>query len=68
MLIAYTEDSEDQVDPIWAPEIGLALNIPAENQLWPGWWKSKPDIYKRLQELRSQHGITVQDDLGESDV
>lgn len=41
----------------------LYLDLPAERQLYPLWWKDHPRAYERLVELRKEKGIEVEDDL-----
>lgn len=42
-------------------ETGLTLNLPAEYQLFPGWWVKRPDLYKQLCDARRAHGVTCLD-------
>ena len=40
---------------------GLALQTPASLQGDPGWWQDRPEDYARLQMLRKERGIVVED-------
>lgn len=51
-------------------ELGLFLDVPAEVQLYPLWWKDSPRAYALLQERREERGIKVEDtlDIGPDDL
>ena len=66
MLTTYDSGRVPPENPVWDMETGLSLNVPAQMQLWPGWWNQKPDLYALLQEKRKAAGVVVQDDLGEA--
>lgn len=40
---------------------GLALNIPAAYQEYPGWWADQPERYTALRNAREVAGITIED-------
>lgn len=54
-------DVPENVSIDW--ETGLALNIPAEQQLYPGWWITEPEKYAALLEARAAAGVEVEDAL-----
>lgn len=51
-------------------ELGLFLDVPAEVQSYPLWWRDHPRVYALLQERRKEHGIKVKDtlDIGPDDL
>ena len=42
-------------------ETGLALNVPASLQEWPGWWNDDPGRYAKLKAAREAAGIVIED-------
>lgn len=51
-------------------ELGLFLDVPAEVQSYPLWWRDNPRAYALLQERRKALGIKVKDtlDIGPDDL
>ena len=58
----FTPDTKI-VGDVYNPETGLYLDLPADVQFYPQWWKHEPRLYERLVALRKEAGITVEDDL-----
>jgi hypothetical protein len=48
-------------DPIWDFGLMLTLNMPAEHQEFPMWWKAQPERYEALVRRREELGISVVD-------
>lgn len=45
------------------PYLDLYLDVAAEVQGYPLWWKDQPEKYEELKRRRAEEGIEVQDEL-----
>ena len=43
-------------------ELGLSLNLRAQDQEWPGWWVDQPERYEALKAAREAAGLVTPDD------
>ena len=43
-------------------ELGLSLNLRAQDQEWPGWWVDQPERYEALKAAREAAGLETPDD------
>ncbi len=47
------------------PESGYSINVPVENQDYPGWWKHRPDVVANILRARKLLGIVIVDAISD---
>lgn len=47
------------------PRSGYAINVPVTEQNYPGWWLVETDAWKRIQAMRAELGLRIDDKIDE---